>query len=160
MIKNLEEFLKPGDVLLYSGKGPMSWWIKIKTWSNVSHVETYVGGGWSVASRDGIGVGTYKLRREGLKYVYRPEGFFDIVTALRAHSLWLGQKYDWLGLFVFYLAAKHGSPEKMFCSEHTARFANSAGLYPFGATFDCDRVSPGMFKASPKYNLIYDFSQE
>lgn len=35
--------LAPGDVLLFSGKSPLSWAIRAKTWSDVSHAELYVG---------------------------------------------------------------------------------------------------------------------
>lgn len=35
--------LSPGDVLLFSGHSPLSWSIRVKTWSHYSHAEIYVG---------------------------------------------------------------------------------------------------------------------
>lgn len=157
MIENLEEVLQPGDILLYSGKSWFSWWIKIKTWSDVSHCETYIGNGATAGSREPWGVQTFTpLRRQNLKYVYRPTVPFDMKKGLEWHDSVVGQGYDFLGLFVFYLAASAGRSNKMFCSEHSARMANEMGIRPFGDC-DCDRIAPGQFKATPCYRLLYKF---
>jgi hypothetical protein len=47
-----------------------------------------------------------------------------------------------------------GSGRKMFCSEHTTRFARACGYEPFAPGYDADKVSPGMFKSSPVYTSI------
>jgi hypothetical protein len=140
------EDIHPGDVLLYRGRGLFSFIIRLKTWSDVSHCETYMGSGRSAASRDGLGVDTYPFRWTGI-HLNMPAG-------RRAHYGWIGQSYDWLGLLIFFLAAKQGHLDKMFCSEHTARLANAFGYKPFG-TMDCDRISPSMFLASPVYDIIW-----
>ena len=148
--------IQPGDVLLYRGRGLFGFIIRLKTWSYVSHCETYMGIGRSAASRDGQGVGTYPFRWTGLKYVLRPlPGVqLNVHAGRRWHHGVIGQKYDWLGLLIFFLAARQGHLDKMFCSEHTARLANAMGYKPFG-TMDCDRISPGMFLASPLYEIVW-----
>lgn len=149
-----EETLKPGDVLLYRGRGIFGWVIRIKTWADVSHCETYIGGGRSAASRDGKGVGTYPLRWTDLVYVYRPTVPFTLDKGIAWHAGVSGQSYDWLGLLIFFLAARGGHLDKMFCSEHTARMANKMGFKPFGE-YDCDRIAPIMFRMTPHYELIW-----
>jgi hypothetical protein len=157
VIENLEEILQPGDVLLYSGNGLVGWWIKIKTWSDVSHCETYIGEDMTAGSREPFGVRTFQpVRRKNLKYVYRPTVPFDFKKGWKWHKTVVGQRYDFLGLLVFYLAAKSGRMDRMFCSEHTARMANEMGIMPFGSC-DCDRIAPGQFKATPAYRLLYKF---
>jgi hypothetical protein len=146
--------LRPGDVLLYRGRGLFGFLIRLKTWSNVSHCEMYFGAGRSAASRDGLGVSTFPFRWTGLKYVLRPRHAVNMPAGRRWHHGVSGQKYDWLGLFIFFLAAKQGHLDKMFCSEHTARLANAMGYKPFGE-MDCDRISPGMFLASPAYDIVW-----
>lgn len=151
--------LQPGDVLLYRGVGIIGWAIRTKTWSRVSHVETFIGDGKTAASRDGLGVETYNLYPEvsgkrTLEYVLRPNVPFDFAAGLAWHETVRGQKYDLLGLFFSFFSQKGGSSDKMFCSEHTSRMANRMGYFPFGE-FDCDKVSPGMFLASPLYTTIF-----
>lgn len=145
--------LKPGDVLLYKSNGLFPWAIRVKTWSEVNHTETYLGNGLSAASREGSGVDTYKTRLKGLLYVCRPATLFDFQFGVDWHETVKGQGYDYLGLMVFFLARKSGHNNKMFCSEHTTRMANMMGIYPFGHRFDCDRVPPAYFLATIKYDV-------
>ena len=77
---NTDDFpeLEPGDILLYGGRGLVDRLIQFRTWSDVSHIEIYVGEGRSVASRNGIGVGKYPLRLpEGIRRVYRLKNKFN-----------------------------------------------------------------------------------
>lgn len=148
------EDIHPGDVLLYRGLGLFGFLIRLKTWSHVSHCETYFGGGRNAAARDGIGVDTFPFRWTGLKYVLRPRRPFGINLGRRWHHGVTGQKYDWLGLLIFFLAANQGHLDKMFCSEHTARLANAMGYEPFGK-MDCDKISPGMFLATDAYEIVW-----
>lgn len=151
--------LKPGDVLLYASKGWIAWVIKTKTWSDINHTETYLGDELSAASRDGLGVDTYPTRWEGLKYVLRPQSTIDLAAGALWHKSVCKQGYDWLGLLASFFSQKGGSSTKMFCSEHTARLAQRFGYFPFGSAYDCDKVSPGMFKASPVYDLVWSVKQ-
>ncbi len=157
---SLIEVLRPGDVLLYSGRGLYSWIIKIKTWSEISHCETYVGGGFSAASRDGKGVGTYPLRTSQLRYVLRPAGPLQLRSGLRWHASVVGQGYDWLGVIRAFISPRgRGNIGKQWCSEHTARMANKMGLRPFGS-YDAEKVSPRDFLTSPYYRVVWDAREE
>lgn len=146
--------VNPGDVLLYRSSSLFGWAIRVKTWSVVNHTETYIGNMEAAASRDGKGVATYEVRRKGLRFICRPNVPFDFNNGLMWHESVKGQEYDTTGLLVFYLAKKAGDNNKMFCSEHTARMANIMDIYPFGKRYDCDRVSPGHFLATSKYDVI------
>lgn len=156
--------LKPGDVLLYRSNGFVGWAIRTKSWSDVNHVETYLGDGLTAASRDFYGVNTYPIyedtEKRQLMYVLRPNVPFMFSEGLAWHKKVIGQKYDLLGLFSSFFSSKGGSSTKQFCSEHAARFAKMAGYYPFGPTYDSDKVSPGMFLASPSYEVVYHRSQD
>lgn len=161
--QQLLAFLKPGDILLYDTSGFIGWAIRTKTYSDVSHAETYIGNGQSAASRGPnrdkatglVGVRTYPLRIDQLKYVYRPIGPFNFEAGLAWHNSVIGQGYDFLGLLTgFYTAGGHGAEGKQFCSEHACRFAKHEGLALFPADYDCDKVSPGDLKKTTGLKLV------
>lgn len=141
--------IRAGDVLLYSGTGFFSKLIKVKTWSAISHVEVSIGNGYSVASRDGQGVGLYPHRATELVAILRPKGPFDVTAAMRWFQTVDGQGYDWLGLMAFYWAKWQGKENgKMFCSEFAVRFLRAGGVEPFTPETDADAVAPGEFLKS------------
>lgn len=161
--------LKPGDVLLYSGKSIFSFAIKIKTWSIFSHVEMYIGNGKTAGSREGHGIQTFKFEEENLAAILRliDNGFgIDLSKALDFHQSCVGQKYDYFGLFRFF---RLGAPslDKSFCSEHCTRLLRKVKIFtneeqtawtyarPFSTWYDADLVSPGMFWSSPAFDLIW-----
>ena len=116
--------IRPGDTLLYSGTGLVDWVIRTKTWSKFSHCEFYDGSGYSLASRNGIGVNKYPVRTNGLLAVYRLRAGipFDLNAARAWFSTVDGQGYDWLGLLSFTSARLQGKDNgRMFCSEVMAR---------------------------------------
>ncbi len=147
--------LEPGDCLLY---GPSAWYdrvIEVKTWSHVVHCEAYIGNGMSVASRNGVGVNSYELRKDDLAHVLRPHPDFKFDAAMK----WFrekarGQKYDWLGLLCFTLAVNHGSKDRMFCSEFLTRWYRVGGVNAFHPGFDADKVAPGNFLMSPVFDWV------
>lgn len=153
--------LKPGDCLLYSPKKSsiFGWLISIKTWHKVSHCETYIGEGCSVASRDGIGVNTYPIRLNELVAVYRPkpEYKFNLGAALKWFLLEAkGQKYDWLGLLRFTWGQPYVDGDgnnKQFCSEFLTRFYRAGGMDPFNGE-DADAVPPYLFSISPVFEKV------
>ena len=118
--------LQPGDVLLYSGAGPMSLGIRLVTASRYTHVEMFDGGGASWASRDWIGVGRYPLRTDGLALALRmhPSVPFDLEGA---RAFWRdadGEPYDWPGLVVSrlpWLQSRTSDERAQFCSEALTR---------------------------------------
>lgn len=160
--------LLPGDVLLYRpGKlksGFLGWFfgrlIAVKTWTNISHVEVYVGNDFSLASRDGKGVARYSLRLTEIGYVLRP------IKPLTQQELsdglaWFyskadGQGYDWLGIMVFSHAVKAGNPYKMFCSEFACRLFRDGFKRPlFSAEWNPDRTPPAMLLATPSLEVVW-----
>jgi hypothetical protein len=155
--------LQPGDHLLYK---PLRFWswgtvIALKTWQAVCHCECFIGQadtvniyGYTVASRDGIGVNRYPLRTKGLKYILRPTAPFDLAAALRYADAVKGQQYDWEGLmrFVAWGEIASSDNDKQFCSEFLTRLDRAAGFLPFGRYIDADAVAPASFLYSPCFD--------
>lgn len=118
--------LAPGDVLLYSGRGPFSLAIRLVTASRYTHVEMFDGDGQAWASRDGIGVGRYPFRADGLALALRLHP--SVPFALDgARAFWQGadgEPYDWPGLAVSrlpFLQNRTSDERAQFCSEAMTR---------------------------------------
>lgn len=141
---------QPGDCLLYAGTGFFSRIIKIKTWSPVSHCELYIGDGQSVASRDGVGVGTFTVRTDGLYAVLRPLAPFNLPKAMRWYKTVEGQRYDWLGLLRMFTIGEQ-STNMQFCSEFETRMYRAGDFEPFTPEIDADLVAPGQYLYSPRF---------
>ena len=163
--------LLPGDCLLYSSGGPLPWVIKLKTWSPVSHVEVYRGACESFAAR-APGVDTFRFRSEGLYEILRPNGSpLDLTAAIawfdqpfdpKTETGVTGQLYDAWGLTRFFrFPWTEPSLDKQFCSELATRLyrlcrtASGALFCPFATRYDADLVSPGMFRASDEFALLW-----
>jgi hypothetical protein len=148
-----------GDLLLYSGSGMFSKLIRIKTWSRYSHCEVVDGFGLSVASRDGLGVGRYPFRSDGLAMVLRPDGKFEYRKARQWFKTVDGQGYDWLGLLAFTSAKYQGNDNKrMFCSEFTTRYYRAGGFDPFNG-YDADGIAPGEFAKCPRFKVLWPMKE-
>lgn len=147
--------LRPGDLLLYRRSGFWSWAIRVKTWSDISHVETYLGDGKTHAARDGIGVGVFPISFDGLVKVRRPLQPFSLEAAKPYIVKTEGQKYDWFGLLRFFTVGKQ-SQTKQFCSEDATRLARAGGVTPFAEDLDADLVSPGELDATPAYKTVFN----
>lgn len=145
-------WLKPGDVILYAEKTLIGAIIRWKTWSNVSHVETYLGDGLSAAAR-AKGVNTYPLETRAIMLVLRPIRPFDIERMKAFHQSCVGQGYDYWGLIRVFILNKQGNPHKAFCSEHAARMARgeNGGPNMINPRADCDEVSPAQCLQSTSY---------
>jgi len=145
--------LEPGDVLVYNRSGRMNWVIRIKTWSRFTHVEVAISDAQVFASRNGEGVGIYRVDPQGLAMVLRPSPPFDVDAALKwaRFANVLGQGYDWLGLLNFtYARLASRENGKMFCSEAAVRFLRQGGLDPFPRV-DADTIAPRDFTLSPLF---------
>lgn len=145
-----------GDLLLYRSPGIIDWIICVKTWSPVAHCEICAGGGRSWASRNRIGVNDYPHRSEGLQAILRPKAPLN----WEAGEKWFketakGQKYDFVGLMCFYLAAKRGSPDRMFCSEFLTRLYRKLDFDAIHPNWDADKVAPGDFLMTPAFEWIW-----
>lgn len=152
----IESLLKPGDCLLYRPKGFFGWLIKLKTWHNIAHCEMYVGKGKSVASRDGVGVGSYPWRNAELAYVLRPVNPLDWASFWKWFYTVNGQGYDWLGLvrFAWFRDIGTGNDNKQFCSEFLARAYRALGAKVFADAEDADAIAPSSFLTSPTLTII------
>jgi len=151
--------LLPGDHLLYDVDKPWTsgflcdWVIRVKTWSDVAHIEVYDGDNQSLAARAG-GVDRYPFRTQGLKYVLRPQSW-DADAARAYFRSVQGQKYDWKGLLCFTLAVSQGTPDRKFCSEFARNLDRAASLRSFHDLWPGDKTAPGSFKLSPAFVWIY-----
>ena len=173
------EKLMPGDVLLYGGSSLVNRLIQVKTWSRYSHCELYDGHGFSLAARNGIGVGRYPVLVDGLLAIMRLRIPFDIDAIRDWFETVDGQHYDWWGLLAFTSATRQGRENwKQFCSEFVARalrvsigaaaatqyptarrgdrrVLESLGLDPFNG-YDADGLAPSELRKSPLLRLEYE----
>lgn len=167
--------LQPGDVLLYDRQGFVNWAIKVKTWSKVSHVEVVAdvhGTLRAAASRNGVGCGIYDIEYRDLAAIVRAQlpptideesdalvpRTFDSTAAVDwfFRERIFQQRYDWLGLFNFYIAAWQGRENgRMFCSEFAVRFLRAGGVELFRPECDADSVAPGEFLKSAHGRVMW-----
>lgn len=146
--------LLPGDCLLYRPNGMFGWAIAVKTWHQISHVEVYDREGFSLASRDGLGVGRYPYRSANLAAVLRPNGFYLHKAAVAWFDEVEGQRYDYWGLLRFFTIGS-GKQDRMFCSEFATRLYRNGGMEPFQPTEDADLIAPFEFLTSAKFDRVY-----
>jgi hypothetical protein len=136
--------LLPGDVLVFSRKGLFDSIIRVKTWSPATHIEIAIGGGKTVASRNGKGCEIYPIDLDGLYAVLRPQFPFDIDAALADfHEKYEGKPYGWIALFSFCCIDIHD--KGLFCSELATLFLRGGKMEPFNPTIRAEIVSPGNF---------------
>lgn len=147
---NLLRYLKPGDVLLYKPQGIFGWIIRVKTWHSVSHCEVYTGDGFSVASRDGLGVNKYPWRNTELAAVCRPVQPFDLFKALVWFQKQKGTPYGWMDLLQF--AGLNVDSKGIVCSPFVTRFLRAGGLDPFNGE-QAELIAPFQFELSPVFEI-------
>lgn len=148
--------LLPGDALLYATPWDfVDFCIRLKTWSKAAHCESYVGEGFSVASRNGIGVNKYPFREAGLIAVLRPKSPFDLEFAMSYFRRVQFQKYDFGGLMSFFLADKLKSKDRQFCSEFLTNFYRAGGLNFVYPDWSADKVAPGSLIMSPVFEWAW-----
>jgi cell wall-associated NlpC family hydrolase len=146
--------LRPGDVLLYRPKGVFGWIIRLKTWHPIAHVEIYLGNQQSAASRDGVGVGLYPLRLEGLAHVVRPKLPFDAAKALAFTEGMKGTPYGWLDLLNF--GSISIDTKGIVCSPFVTLLLRDNGIPVFGDE-PANLVAPFQFLTS---ELLSDVTQQ
>jgi hypothetical protein len=120
--------------------------IASKTWMNISHVETYVGDGMSVAARwDGVNM--YPVREdETLCVLLEPDAPFNLQKAMVwFYSHAQGMRYDLWGMRIFFRLLQKTNPHRMWCSEFCAEFYRAGGYDPFNPHVPSDRISPAQF---------------
>jgi hypothetical protein len=148
--------LRPGDCLGYFSRDLIDYAIALKTWTRLAHVEIYEGNGLSVASRNGLGVNRYPLRKTDIAVIRRPFGGMDFESA----KSWFettarGEKYDWKGLLCFTLAVRQGSMNRMYCSEFMLRWYRAAGFLALDPDWDADKTPPAFILVPPTFETMW-----
>lgn len=146
--------MKPGDVLLYPPSSAFGKLIALKTWHSISHAEVFIGGGRSVASRDGIGVGIYPARLGDVQHVLRPALPFDLEAAMRWFDTVQGQPYGWRDLLHFFGIPRNGAG--MVCSPFVTYFLRAGGIPVFNIE-PAEKIAPFQFLTS---ELLIDVTGE
>lgn len=163
MSKPLPE-LKAGDVLLYYDDILIDALIGFRTWSDVAHVEVYLGNGLSAASRNGIGVNVYPLRLLGLKYVRRPVETFNTEKAFTFARQMSGTPYGWLDLTEFYgglpkwamrLLRKVFKKVGLICSQFGDLILRASDVQAFSEDYPAGKVSPRDFLVTAALKTIW-----
>lgn len=149
---NLPDLL-PGDILLYDDHSFIDWCIKFRTWSDVAHVEVYMGNRQSAASRNGIGVNIYPLRLDGLVYVRRPIVPFNLPAAKKFASKMNGTPYGWLDLLRFYLLDV--DTKGIICSSYADLLLNAGDVSCFADDYCAGVVSPRDFQITPIATTVW-----
>jgi hypothetical protein len=143
-----------GDILLYNTDSIVDDLIDLKTWSDVAHVEIYVGDGWSVASRNGLGVDLYPYRPDSLHKVRRLSVPFDKENA----DTWFnsgvkGQKYNWASLAEFFNI--HIQSQGFICSVFAANYLRYGGCELFAPDYEISKISPRDFELTLQAVTVY-----
>jgi hypothetical protein len=152
------DLIEPGDALLYGGRGPFSWLIRVRTFSMFTHVEIAIGNGRAISSRDGEGVGNFPLRVDGLAAILTPLLPVDVNGVIRWYAENRGKPYDWIQLLTFARGGR-GQEEKpsdadaYFCSEACREaYQPPYGMFePFAPDVASKAVWPGAFWYSPMF---------
>jgi hypothetical protein len=137
--------LQGGDVLLYRPKGVYGWLIRIHTGHPIAHVEIAMGPGQSAASRDGVGVGYYPTRTDGLMAVMRPRGLFDLTAARGYVNSMVGTPYGWADLLNF--VSLSIDTKGIVCSPFVTNVLRAGGVPVFNAE-PANNVAPFQFMDS------------
>lgn len=143
--------LRPGDALLYRPSSIFGWLIRRHTGFPISHVEVYIGGGQSLASRDGIGTGRYPLRLAQLQKVCRPRVLFDTGQALAWFTAQPHQPYGWLDLLDFFDFNVNGPG--IVCSPFATLVERAGGVNVFPG-IPAQKIAPFAFELDSALTVL------
>lgn len=137
-------------VLLYSPSGVFGYAIAVfdikrvlKHGMAISHVEVYKGGGYSYASRDGIGVDTYPLRTSNIACVLESTIPLDMGDMASGFQAKLGHKYDNATIVSHVTKGlTEGNHLEEVCSEVAAYLMRCAGNFKLFGNKKPDQVKP------------------
>lgn len=156
-IVRLPDDLKPGDALLYSSTDPVDWVIEHVTGGPVAHIEGYIGDSESVASRNGVGVGKYPLRLDGLVAVLRPPATFDLNNAMNWFEIVNGDGYDWQDLLPdFFSAENQQTPNRLFCSAFMTLWYTEGNFNAISPNWPANKVDPVDFLKTPALEHVLE----
>jgi uncharacterized protein YycO len=142
-------------ILLFKGRGFVSWLIRFQTRSKYSHVAIVVGD-WLYEAWQGAGVRKVPYAEHVAKNggdnvdVFRldPGLPFDEAAALAYLEARVGKGYDYWGVIRFVTRRRMPANDKEFCSEYGFSAVLSGGVQLFRDTEPYE-VSPGLFGRSP-----------
>ncbi len=145
---------EPGDICLYDTPGDLADDLIKILGGDVAHVEVFrrrtgEGDFFSWACRNGIGVGTYEFRADGLCYILRPPaGLFDPVKAQAYFETVNGEGYSWDEIAAFAHLPQLGlsGPNSLICSIFANRLELLAGVRCFPTTLDDRCIAPFDFR--------------
>lgn len=154
---NFPSDLQDGDVLLYDTPADIiDRLIEIHEGGDVAHVEIYAGDGKSRASRNGIGVGEYPFRAEGIKYVLRianvPAFGAPVINRAKVDVFFAannGDAYDWFALMNFFDIVIPVNHKAYICSTFVADYLIAAGAPAFADKFPSALINPMDFRKTP-----------
>lgn len=155
MIKPYDvSIIKPASVLLYNTPGDLVDEIITRT-GPAAHVEIYECAGYSMASRNGLGVARYPYRSEGLIAVLEPKlgPCDDLGKLLNKLSAWFetvkGDGYDFNGLAGFIVGSVQQTQAHWFCSAFAAKCFEMAGFPLFNPMWSPSLITPSDFFKTP-----------
>ena len=164
---NIPGDLEAGDILLYQSPDLTDKLIEWKEGDpDTAHVEVYIGAGVSVASRNGIGVNSYKFRPDGLMHVRRPTCVFHLDTAMNWFVQVKGAPYGWgdIGATLNLVEKPEDAWTKpeilvqtgMDCDHLAAMFLRAGLVNLFDVTFDYRKLTPRDFKLPVNSQGVWD----
>jgi hypothetical protein len=152
-----QSLLRPGDSILYKPSSLIGWFIAIKTWSMVSHIECYIGNGQCISARP-ESVNIYPLRNDKYAtYILRPTEPFNFDKAME----WFneeakGDSYDIGGLFGFFVAHNTKAHfDKEFCSMLANLWYNAGDCYLFNKVYPTNKIAPAQFLQTPHMESVW-----
>jgi hypothetical protein len=156
--------LRAGDCLFYGGWDIENLVVGLKTWSRATHIEVFVGNGFSMASRPGTGCHIYPLRKQGIRYILRPAGKLDLENGMAFfHSNMEGLAYGYTDLTQFLPALDwcfkklgfkvHG----IICSQAGDEFYRACAFRAFNTNYPAGMVVPRDFLVSPVFDLVWSY---
>lgn len=158
----------PGDVCLYDSPGWIDALIELAGGADVAHIEvmrekTDAGDVFSWACRNGIGVGTYEFRLDGLKYILRHETLLKDFTGFNPAAAQKyfqtvngdGYNFDMIAGFAKLPELGVSSVNSMICSVFAARLLLFGGLRCFSASVDDRLISPFDFRKTPVLKQVW-----
>lgn len=159
--------LQVGAICLYNSSSLVDKAIEFKEGDpDTAHVEVYIGGGKSVASRNGIGVGQWDFRPAGLVHVRQPVRLLQVADAMDWFTLVNGAKYGWgdIGANLDLVERPEDlwtKPELLRqtgvdCSHFAAMFLAVGGCPQFDEHFDYRKITPRDFKIVMESIPVWD----
>lgn len=151
-------------IACFHGRSPLSWAIRLRTWSDVTHVEWVcpdyaVVGAWL----GGVNVNMEADLLSNLSKGHTPGTKVDLyyIDGMTCAEQWImsdamkaekGKPYDFMGILGFMVAKDIEDRKKWFCSELVDAKLNVSGVRLFN--LPSHKVFPGMFPSSPRLRLF------